>query len=689
FELEGSRLKGRWGLIRMDGGENEGKNNWLLIKENDEFVKSSSGISRFKKSAGSGRTMEEIAAEEGAAAKKNPFNTLSVELAKPMDSVPEAEDMLYEIKFDGYRIAAFCEAGEVRLITRKGLDYASKYPQIVEKLKELSAGRAMVLDGELIATDKKGKSDFHALQSYAKAAVKKPLKYMVFDLPSLDGRDLRELPLVERKTFLKELLKDAPPEIAYSEHFRGKGGALLTEAAKLGLEGIVGKRATSPYIGGRSGDWIKIKCRPRQEFVIGGYTRTSKREKGLSALLLGFYEGGELVYAGRAGTGFTESESISIEKELKKLVVKDNPFSDDIKASKNEKLYFLEPRAVAEIEYAELIEGKKLRQASFIGLREDKAAEEVVLERESDESNTTEESAKNIQKPASDKGKPEVAGVIISNPERVIYREPREISKLEVAEYYERVASRMLPYAGGRILSVVRCHKGVSGECFFKKHPAGRAQGIKVANVKNSKGEKEEYFCITDIQGLVGQAQLGTLEFHTWGSRSERIEHPDMMVFDLDPDEGMELEQVRQGVRDLKGLLDSLSLKCFLKTSGGKGYHIVLPFEPASNWERFHDFAEGMARLMEEKWPERYTANVRKSRRKGKIFIDWIRNGRGATSIAPYSLRARPGAKVSMPISWRELGSVPPDGIDLQEALRRLKRADPWREYFSVSQRLK
>lgn len=275
----------------------------------------------------------------------------------------------------------------------------------------------------------------------------------------------------------------------------------------------------------------------------------------------------------------------------------------------------------------------------------------------------------------------------ITHPERVVF--PKEkITKQEVIDYYKKVSNRMLKYLGNRLISVVRCNKGVNGECFFKKHPLKKRDGIKIKSITTSIGEKDDYYFITGPKGIIYEAQLGTVEFHTWGSQQDRLEHPDMMVFDLDPDAGMELEQIRQGVRDLKKVLDKLHLKSFLKTSGGKGYHVVVPFKNSSNWVVFHDFAQNVARFMEEEWPEKYTSNVRKSKRKGKIFIDWIRNGRGATSISPYSLRARPGAKVSMPISWRELDRIAPDGIDMKEAIRRLSKADPWKDFYNIEQTL-
>lgn len=281
-----------------------------------------------------------------------------------------------------------------------------------------------------------------------------------------------------------------------------------------------------------------------------------------------------------------------------------------------------------------------------------------------------------------------IEGIKITSPDKVLFEDP-EITKEEVVRYYAQVSERMLPYVKNRILSIVRCPKGISEACFFKKHPNSTKKGVITKAIPNSDGELEDYFYIKDKFGLISEAQMGTLEFHTWGSRVEKLEKPDVMVFDLDPDEGMSLDIVRRGVRDLKSILDELSLISYLKTSGGKGYHVVVPFKPTKSWDTFHDFARRIAEVMEKKWPDRYTSNVRKVNRKNKIFIDWIRNGRGATSVAPYSIRARQGAKISLPITWEELDTIDPNGIDMEQALTRLEQNDPWEGFFEQKQVLR
>jgi bifunctional non-homologous end joining protein LigD len=689
FLLRGRRLKGKWALVRLKGKEGETKDNWLLLKEKDEYAKSEAGISAFTASVRTGRTMAEI--EEGADDKrvKNPFGAADAQLAKLVTAVPDGGDWLYEMKYDGYRILAYLEGGGARLITRNGRDYTGRFPGVASSLADWAAGRAMVLDGEMTVTDDAGKTDFQALQNAMKKAREQRLTYIVFDLLALDGVDLRGERLIQRKEALEALMKDTPENLWYSRHVRGNGKESLAAACGLGMEGIVGKRADSVYSGTRNGDWIKLKCNKRQEFVIGGYALTDKKTSGLSSLLLGVYDGGELLYTGRAGTGWSESDAAALQKKLEGIRRPDSPFKTAPKARPNEEITWVEPQLVAEIRFAEMTKERLLRQASFKGLRTDKSPREVKMEGTEDEPPPEPTADDKEERPVeAEKKDLIIGGVKITHPDKVLFDDP-PVTKEDLIRYYEKVSARMLPYVSGRILSIVRCPKGVSETCFYKKHPGPGSKGIVTVPVLNSEGETEEYFYIDSALGLISEAQMGTLEFHTWGSRVDALEKPDVMVFDLDPDEGMALDRVRQGVRDLQGILSELSLPGYLKTSGGKGYHVVVPFRPAASWDAFHDFARRIAEVMERKWPERYTSNVRKGRRTDKIFIDWIRNGRGATSVAPYSIRARKGARVSMPITWEELDTVAPDGVDMPEALRRVGLSDPWKDFFESGQILK
>ena len=757
--LHGRRLKGKWALVRLRPKPGERETNWLLLKERDEYARDEEGISQFDTSVRTGRTMAEIEAGAAERLARNPFNSVSVQLAKLVRSVPEGDDWVFELKYDGYRIVAFVEAGRARLVTRGGHDYTHRFPTVAAALEDFAAGRAMVLDGEMVVADETGRSDFQALQGYLKNPKDKAPAYVVFDLLALDGEDLRGKPLAERKETLCALMENAPGALRYSRHVEGDGKRCFEIACEMGMEGIVGKRKSSVYSGTRNGDWIKLKCGRRQEFVVGGYTRTDKAARGVSALLLGVYENGALVYCGRAGTGIGEAVSREILARAEPLRTDAPPFKNPPKIRRDESVTWLRPELVAEVKFAEWTEENLLRQASFKGLRTDKNPREIVRETDmpedmplapfpeggaedlprggaapaetqgagppgaADTENAPRESAQ-AQAAEKDKSAPEKAqsaasvagasgaagaeqtpagvaqggagvragkliieGVEISHPDKVIFTDP-VVTKGDVARYYAAVATRMLPYVEKRILSIVRCPKGVSSACFYKKHPGTSSRGVVTVPVTGSDGETGEYFYIDSVAGLVSEAQMGTLEFHTWGSRVETLEQPDVMVFDLDPDEGMDLEQIRRGVLDLKGILDELSLKSYLKTSGGKGYHVVVPLRPSASWDAFSGFARRVAEVMEQKWPDRYTSNIRKARRAGRIFIDWVRNGRGATSVAPYSLRARPGARVSMPIAWEELHTVAPQGVDMAGALARLSAPDPWQGFFEQSQSL-
>ncbi len=679
FSLKGSRLRGRWALIRLKGKAGETQDNWLLLKEKDEYSKDEEGMSEFTTSIRTGRTMAEIEGGQDEKFIKNPFSKADVQLAKLVKAIPEG-DWLYEMKYDGYRILAFVEGNSVRLITRKGNDITKRFFTIASSLIDLAKGRAMVLDGEIVITDESGKTDFQALQNYLKTQNSQNLTYIVFDLLAIDGEDIRGQSLILRKEKLESLLQDAPKNLYYSRHVKGYGKESFAAACEAGMEGIVGKKPDSIYSGKRNDDWIKIKCDKRQEFVIGGYTLSDKRSSGVSSLLLGVYEGEDLIYAGRAGTGISENDMKILESKFEGLKCSKPPFKEVPKTKPNEKITWLEPKLAAEIKFAEWTKDNLLRQASYKGLREDKDTKDIKREKaEGILPQSNDEEGRYMEKDLI------IEGVKISSPDKIIYNE-LDITKEEVIRYYSKVADKMLPYVRHRILSIVRCPKGVSQACFYKKHPGPGSKGIITMPVSTGDDETGEYFYIENATGLISEAQMGTLEFHIWGSSVDNLEMPDMMVFDLDPDEGMDLDKVRQGVIDIRSILDELNLKSYLKISGGKGYHVVIPLKPTADWDKFHDFARQVAEVMENKWPERYTSNVRKAKRKGKIFIDWIRNARGATSIAPYSLRARKGAKVSMPIFWEELYTVAPDGINMEDALFRIEKKDPWEDFFQNSQ---
>ncbi len=687
FILKGRRLKGKWALIRWKSKSDEKKDNWLLLKEKDEYVNTSDGISELTTSIRTGRTMAEIEKGEEEKVVRNPFDSVDVQLAELIGRIPETDDWLYELKYDGYRILAFIENNSVRLVTRNNNDYTNRFHDITVSLMDFAEGRAMVLDGEIVITDEAGRTDFQALQNHMKNPRTSKPTYIVFDILALDGADIRKQPLINRKEILEKLMETAPKNLYYSRHIKGNAKECLTAACEAEMEGIVGKRADSVYSGTRNGDWVKLKCHKRREFVIGGYTLSDKRTSGVSSLLLGTYENEELVYAGRAGTGMSETDRKEMETKFNDIKRTNPPFKDAPEARPKEKIIWLEPELVAEIEFAEWTKENLLRQASFKGMRTDKNPKDIKKEKAGDEAQL-QELDKGADKPMEVNPNTIIEGVTITNPDKVIFDSP-VITKEEVVRYYEAVSQRMLPYISRRILSIVRCPKGISGTCFYRKHPGPGGKGVITMAVTTGSKETEDYFYIENIVGLISEVQMGTLEFHTWGSRVDELEKPDRMVFDLDPDEGMEIDRVRRGVLDIKSILTELSLKSYLKTSGGKGYHVVVPLKPGVSWDIFYDFAKNVAKVMEQKWPDRYTSNVRKAKRTDKIFIDWIRNGRGATSIAPYSIRARKGARVSMPISWDELDRVAPDSVTMEEALLRIKEDDPWKDFFDNNQMLK
>jgi bifunctional non-homologous end joining protein LigD len=687
FVIYGKRLKGKWALVRMKQGDDK-KENWLLLKEEDEYAKTDSGITEFTASAESGREMSEI--ENGETEKKtNPIENVDVQLAKLVNSIPETGEWLYEVKYDGYRIIAFVENNKATLLSRNKNDVTGKFSVIASSLVKLASGRAMVLDGEMAITDAEGKTDFQALQNYLRKPDKNNLTYIVFDLLALDGEDLRREKLIDRKKKLDKLMENAPVNIICSKYIEGNGAESFCAACKLHLEGIVGKKADSVYSGTRNGDWIKLKCENRQEFVIGGLTKSAKKQRDISSVMLGLYDGKNLIYCGRAGTGFNSLNVKELGVKTEKLIRKTSPFYGDADIKeKDEEITWLEPKLVAEIKFAEWTDKRLLRQASYKGLRMDKEAKDLETDIKNNENaadTDNESSAPRLETAAAVTA--DISEVRVTNPDKIIYKS-RGIKKIDVVSYYAHVAERMFPYAGDRLLSLVRCPDGVGGQSFFKKHPGTDKKGITAMPIKTGGGE-EEYFYIGDAEGFALQAQMDTIEFHAWGSRVDSLEKPDMMVFDLDPDINTDLDKVRKGAENIKKILDDLSLVSFLKTSGGKGYHVVVPFEPETDWDGFRDFAKRVAVVMESEWPELYTSNIRKEKRKGKIFIDWIRNSRGATSVAPYSLRAREGAAVSMPIFWEELYSVSPSGIKMEDALKRIGGVDPWKDFYSIGQKLK
>jgi bifunctional non-homologous end joining protein LigD len=714
FLLHGHKLKGKWTLVRLrpkDSKAGEEDKNWLLIKGRDNGGDSGSSDQdqEMDRSVATGRTMEEIArqgnrrwhsgksetvADERAVLRKisglpgavpgSQPQTLAPQLATLAPEAPAGEGWLHEIKYDGYRLLCIVQGGRARLISRSGQDWTDRFKGIAAQAVALGE---CILDGEVVVLMPGGTTDFQALQNLLKGQGTGELVYSVFDLPHCSGFDLTRVPLVRRKEVLQELLAQVTGSIRYSDHIRGRGAEVFRNACRLGLEGIISKRADSPYRSGRSSSWRKIKCSKRQEFVIGGFTKPGGSRTGFGALLVGVYEEGRLRYAGRVGTGFTERTLTNLSARLSGLETDQPPFADPPRGREARGVHWVAPELVAEVEFAEWTREGVLRHPSFKGLREDKDPGEVTRERVLPQQQINAAGRAGRVQGSATTTERLVAGVRVSNPARKVYP-VTGITKFEVAAFYEDIAGRLLPHITSRPLTVIRCPEGVGAACFYQKHlydnlPSA-IHGVEVVE----KGKQVIYILIKDIEGLIGLVQMGVLELHPWGSRAESLELPDTMIFDLDPDPGVGWRTVVEGAGLIRKRLDELGLMSFVKTSGGKGLHIVVPLEPKADWHEVRAFAGGVARGLARSHKERFVATMSKSKRAGKVFIDYFRNSRGATSVAAYSLRAREGAPVSTPVQWAELSGIRPDTFTLRTLRKRIDalERDPWEGYFSVRQ---
>lgn len=703
FELRGVKLHGNWTLTRMKGS---GKGNeWLVIKRSEPARQQDEPFTppvAEDRSVTTGRTMDEIAADLPPVTAEPGMNGLSpsaLEGARPAplpveprpqlatlsQQVPRGDQWIHEIKFDGYRLLARIDHGEVRLITRNGKDWTGRFERIADALRTLPIQNA-ILDGEVVAIQRDGTSSFRLLQKALATEHTGNLVYQLFDLLYLDGVDLRNAPLLERKRLLGQLTTRAAltktGTLRYTEHLPGAAEEFHAEACRLGLEGIICKHADEPYRAGRNRHWLKVKCNRHDEFIIGGYTSPAGSRVGFGALLLGAYEDSRLVYTGRVGTGFTNQQLRTLHARLSELETDESPFDTTPKVAG---AHWVRPQLVGEVEYTEQTRDGKLRHPTFRGLREDRNPEEITLK-------PTESAAAapgKKQRPprtaeVSPAGDAIVAGVRLTSAERVLYP-AQNITKLALARYYEAVAEWMLPRVAHRPLSLVRCPEGRDGECFFQKHPrTSLARGVPRIDIAEKAGKKEPYLYVSRPRDLVSLVQSGTLEIHCWGSRIEDLEHPDMLVFDLDPGAGVSWSAVMRTGVSLKERLEGLGLTAFLRTTGGKGLHIVVPLRPEASWDDAKNFCRGIALAAAKDAPRELTANMAKAKRKGRIFIDYLRNGRGATAIASYSTRAREGAPVAVPVRWDELSaSLTSDRYRVDNVRRRLAalKSDPWEEF--------
>ncbi|GGI79168.1 ATP-dependent DNA ligase [Polymorphobacter multimanifer] len=673
FILHGQRMQGEWILFRLKPRGKEKRENWILRKVNDSFAaRSDDLVGGHLTSIDSGRTMEEIAqgkagkaavagkaAKRRKAAKKSatdkppPFRP--VQLATLVDHVPPGDRWLHELKYDGYRTVLAIGGGEGKAYTRSGLDWSDRFAGLIAEAVGLKA-RTALIDGEAVVLTPDGRTSFQALQAALKDDPDS-ITYFAFDLLELDGKDLTQTPLIERKALLAKLLGKADGKLRYSDHIVGHGEALLAKFCGLGLEGVISKRADGPYRGARGSGWLKTKCIQRQEFVIIGWL-PSDRQRGFKSLLLGVNDAGELRYAGKVGAGFTEDAmtrllALMAPIEQTRATVKAPPAA--VRGA-----HWVKPRLVAEVAFAEVTGDGVLRHSSFLGLREDKKPEAVVAEVPAPVASAT----------------PDASGITISNRDRVIFPEGK-LTKGQLADYYESIAPIMLPWAGSRPISLVRCPQGRARKCFFQKHDAGSfGDSVRQIAIAEKDGGSEPYLFIDSPAGLLTCVQMGTIEFHGWGARIEDVEKPDRLVFDLDPDESLGFADVVSAAFHLNDMLAQMGLTTFPLVTGGKGVHVIAPLTPGAEWPEVKDFAQRFATALAQAEPDRFTAALSKAKRKGRIFIDYLRNQRGATAVMPYSARSREHAPIAVPITWQELRSLDSAATwHIGDAAEMLKRA--------------
>ena len=596
------------------------------------------------------------------------------ELATLVDSAPEGAGWLHEIKYDGYRIQARIDGQEVRLFTRKGLDWTRSFTPVAKALAALKIPSAL-LDGEIVVEDESGRSDFSALQAALKSGKGGPFVYRVFDLLYADGRDIRALPLNDRKTLLEKLLAAAPPggPVRFSEHIEADGQAMVRHACRLGLEGVVSKRIDAPYRSGRTKSWVKTKCSNRQELVIAGFVPSSVAKGSIGSLVMGLHEDGKLVHVGRVGTGYTSALARDLYKTLHPLETGKPPFAAKLPRLAAKDVRWVKPQIVAEVEFRGFTGDGMVRQGAFKGLRDDKDAQDVVRERTIPAPSAGASGTAKAPRPYK-----------LTHPDR-IYWPDIGLTKQGLAEYYDAIANRILPHIAGRPLSLVRCPGGIDDQCFFQKHGW---DGMPDAIRRVVKGGDEHIF-IEDRDGLIALVQSGSLEIHVWGATIARLETPDRIVFDLDPADDVTWDAVVAGALEVRARLKKTGLASFVKTSGGKGLHVVAPLTPKKGWDEVKDFTHALAQAMAKDSPGLYVATMSKKARRGRIFIDYLRNGRAQTSVATFSARARPGAPVATPVAWSELGpDLTPARFTVENLGRRLSalKRDPWSGFFKLKQ---
>lgn len=748
FALHGEKMKGNWALVRMGGrAANESKPNWLLIKEHDSEERGA-GDSPITESAPmsvlSGRDMEGIAkdrdkvwqsnrsrAAEASSRSQSAVTTptykkiekphkgdsrvakamdaapaetmpafISPQLATLAKSPPPGDSWIHEIKLDGYRIQMRVDKSKkpgIELLTRTGLDWTHRMKQVADAALGLPVKSALI-DGEVVVLSQDGNTSFADLQASFQDGAHHDLIYFAFDLLHLNGRNLRELPLLERKRILASIVSNDSSVIRLSEHIAGDAQEIFAHACKLGSEGIVSKLSSAKYAPDRGRSWVKSKCYQEQELVIGGFTLPLNGTSGFGALLLGYYRDGALLYAGRTGTGFTQKIHRNLRERLEQLRRTSSPFSK-LPAGSNRGVQWVNPKLVAQISFSNWTADNVVRQASFKGLREDKPAKSVVREvpdsisrrTASSDSAPLDEQDSTKSKGSTEQAPQSALTIRLTHPDKVLDNSTG-VTKADLARYYQAVASHMLPYLADRPLTLVRCLDGTEKPCFYQKHKNKMISGNfgAVIVVDKKSGKPEPYITLSTAEVIVELAQIGVLEVHPWSARNESLEKPDLIIFDLDPDESIGWGTIASSALEIRKRLKSIGLKSFVKSTGGKGLHVVIPILPEHEWPIVKQFAHSFVLKMERDAPSLFLTKMTKAARKGKIYLDYLRNERGATAVAPFSPRARAGMPVAMPLSWSELKSKQLPRFFVSELAQwqgRLSR-NPWKSMLGMEQHL-
>lgn len=722
FSLKGEKLHGHWHLVRMAKREGETRENWLLIKGEDEFARTDDDpdiIEELPLSVKSGRPIESLKGDgkakvwnsrqlktrskTEASAQTKAVNGARKEggahlgpaqilkgskpaelpefippaLATLVKTVPKGARWLHEIKLDGYRIEARIEHGRVRLLTRTGLDWTERFGKDIRKALTALPVQTAMLDGEIVVEIGNGSSDFSLLQADLSEGRQDRFVYYVFDLLHLDGQDLTGASLTDRKAALEPLLASAEGALKYSAHFDESGELVLKHACRLSLEGVISKVADAPYHSGRGRDWVKSKCTARQELVIGGYVPSSVSDKAIGSLIMGVNDKDGLRHVGRVGTGYSQNLARQLFRKLQPLVQSASPFSDKLTSLERKDAVFVTPKLVAEVEFRGWTGDAHLRHASFRGLREDKTADEVVQESGSPPG------GKRASKPRARTEVTARRSVPLTHPDRLYWPEAG-VTKEGLADYYAQVWPRMAPFIVDRPLALLRCPEGHEGTCFFQKH-GWRGMRKEIITIRDLKDEDEQTLVgVHDLDGLLALVQGAALEIHPWGSSGSDLERPDMVNIDLDPGPDVSWERVIAAAFEVRQRFADMGLTGFVKTSGGKGLHVVAPLKPKAEWPTVKAAMKALADGMAGDSPEDYVSTISKAKRHGKILIDYLRNGRGNTAVAPYSTRARAGAPVSMPLSFDELGpDIGPAHFTVKNTPSRLQQLDrdPWADF--------